>query len=951
MIVTAQPGVDLQTEARTYFERKRIGQILECLVTGLTFSRPEDPLAYIEECVHRLRVGDLPDGKSQLKWDVFIPPPLQSSTAIAASLPRPTSVKKPKNAVPPLRKRPAALPPMRQQGIDLPVVGGEKPLSKRSAGLRKGDAQNGLADAANHGNQTGGGGSLLSKPLPPIAHEQPVTATTKAQLSPAWDNIVFVLGGPGCGKGTQCVRIAKDYNYCHLSAGDLLRDEVATGSELGQELNQMMKEGKIVPMHVTIRLLKEAMERAPPTFSGFLIDGFPRQLDQAVAFEEQIRPCKFVLYFECSEAVMEKRLLKRGETSGRADDNMETIKKRFKTFLDTSLPVIRAFAEKGKCVQISSEPAPEEVYKVVRKSFDAPAPLNHPNIVFVLGGPGSGKGTQCVRLAKEFNLAHLSTGDLLRAEIDTGSAIGHEVEGIMKEGKMVPMRIIMGLLRSAMEQNMNTPGFLIDGFPRAMSQVVEFEKSIGPCKTVLYFTCSLQTLEQRLIERGKTSGRVDDNLETIRKRFRTFMNESVEVVEWYKQKGTVIEISSEAPIEDVYQTARKVFVQEKRLDHPNVNFILGGPGSGKGTQCVRLAKDFNLKHISTGDLLRAEVEQGTEVGRIAQDIMVQGKMVPMDLIMGLLVKEIKNNFGAKGFLIDGFPRSLDQTLAFERVVGIPRQVLYFKCPLDVLEQRLLERGKTSGRADDTLDTIKQRFVTYENESLPVVEHYRKAGKLVEISSVPPVEEVYKNAQQYFQDASSAPSEHARPFDGRNLVFVLGGPGSGKGTQCAKLVDELHWAHLSTGDLLREEVARGSELGKKLEADMKEGKMVSMDVTLQLLLQAMKEKSDAKGFLIDGFPRTMEQAKVFEDTIGRCTFVLYFSANHEVLTERLLERGKTSGRADDNAESIAKRLKTFDEMSLPVIQHFARDERVKEVVSEGSIDEITSRTLHCFEGLD
>lgn len=119
----------------------------------------------------------------------------------------------------------------------------------------------------------------------------------------------------------------------------------------------------------------------------------------------QIRPCKFVLYFECPEALLEKRLLKRGETSGRADDNLETIKKRFRTFIETSLPVIKEYEAKGKCVkvsglyidvlvvcrgvdvfcQISSEPPVDQVYSTVAKYFGKPSPLNHDNVVFVLG--------------------------------------------------------------------------------------------------------------------------------------------------------------------------------------------------------------------------------------------------------------------------------------------------------------------------------------------------------------------------------------------------------------------------------------------------------------------------------------------------------------------------------------------------------------------------------------
>lgn len=134
--------------------------------------------------------------------------------------------------------------------------------------------------------------------------------------------------------------------------------------------------------------------------------------------------------------------------------------------------------------------------------------------------------------------------------------------------------------------------------------------------------------------------------------------------------------------------------------------------------------------------------------------------------------------------------------------------------------------------------------------------------------------------------------------------------------------------------------------------------------MDLLKNAMEAKRGAPGYLIDGFPRTMEQAKVvsisfplkqplhthlkqFERTIGKCSFVLFFDASHQILTQRLLERGKTSGRADDNLESIKKRLNTFTEMSLPVVTYFAGDGRVKKINAEGSIDSITQETMANF----
>uniref|UniRef100_A0A1D1YA80 UMP-CMP kinase n=1 Tax=Anthurium amnicola TaxID=1678845 RepID=A0A1D1YA80_9ARAE len=192
--------------------------------------------------------------------------------------------------------------------------------------------------------------------------------TSGAKLSNDDITVVFVLGGPGSGKGTQCEKLVQDFGFVHLSAGDLLREEQQRpGSEYGELIQNCLKEGKIVPMEVTVGLLEKAMIENDS--NRFLIDGFPRQIDQALAFEKEVVKSTFIIYFECSEEVMLKRLLKRGETSGRVDDNAETIKKRFKTFLELSYPVVEHFRTQGKVKTIPSEDGVDEVYAKVKPIF------------------------------------------------------------------------------------------------------------------------------------------------------------------------------------------------------------------------------------------------------------------------------------------------------------------------------------------------------------------------------------------------------------------------------------------------------------------------------------------------------------------------------------------------------------------------------------------------------
>jgi UMP-CMP kinase len=190
--------------------------------------------------------------------------------------------------------------------------------------------------------------------------------------------VVFVLGGPGAGKGTQCARIVEEFGFVHLSAGDLLRAERKNGGEKGELINNYIKEGKIIPVAITIGLIKAAMEEAGKTGkTKFLIDGFPRNEDNLNGWNEimdSVCDVRFTLFLDCPEQVMQERLLGRDE--GRADDNIESIKKRFVTYMESTMPIIKRFDAMGKTRKIDSSPSPDKVYEEVQKlfaEFKAPA--------------------------------------------------------------------------------------------------------------------------------------------------------------------------------------------------------------------------------------------------------------------------------------------------------------------------------------------------------------------------------------------------------------------------------------------------------------------------------------------------------------------------------------------------------------------------------------------------
>eukprot|EP00744_Colponema_vietnamica_P012828 GILI01017991.1.p1 GENE.GILI01017991.1~~GILI01017991.1.p1 ORF type:complete len:297 (-),score=98.01 GILI01017991.1:205-1035(-) len=182
---------------------------------------------------------------------------------------------------------------------------------------------------------------------------------------------------------------------------------------------------------------------------------------------------------------------------------------------------------------------------------------------------------------------------------------------------------------------------------------------------------------------------------------------------------------------------------------------------------------------------------------------------------------------------------------------------------------------------------------------------------------------------------------------KKIVFLLGGPGSGKGTQSERLAADGFIIFVSTGDLLRLEQAKDTPQGKKLKEDMAAGRLVEKETVLAILKQWVEEQPKGSVIVLDGFPREMGQALSFETNIQPCNFALYFSCPDDILTARLLERAKTSGRADDNAETIKNRLKVFHEQTQPAVEYYKALGKLEQVDANRSQEEIYADLKRIF----
>jgi adenylate kinase len=178
------------------------------------------------------------------------------------------------------------------------------------------------------------------------------------------------------------------------------------------------------------------------------------------------------------------------------------------------------------------------------------------------------------------------------------------------------------------------------------------------------------------------------------------------------------------------------------------NLILfGPPGSGKGTQSEKLINRYGLKHLSAGDLLRSEISRKTPLGQEAKNFMDKGQLVPDEVVVGMISSALDDNPGAKGFLFDGFPRTSTQAEALDRLLELKKESIAIMLALEVSEEelvkRLLKRGETSGRSDDTNEqVIRARITEYENKTAAVADYYRQFDKVAMVKGEGSINEIF-----------------------------------------------------------------------------------------------------------------------------------------------------------------------------------------------------------------
>ena len=174
--------------------------------------------------------------------------------------------------------------------------------------------------------------------------------------------------------------------------------------------------------------------------------------------------------------------------------------------------------------------------------------------------------------------------------------------------------------------------------------------------------------------------------------------------------------------------------------------IFGAPGSGKGTQSERIVEKYGINHISTGDVLRAEIKNGTELGKTAKGYIDQGQLIPDELMIDILASVFDSFKDSKGVIFDGFPRTIAQAEALKKMLAERGQdvsvMVDLEVPEDELMVRLIKRGKDSGRADDNEETIKKRLHVYHSQTAPLIDWYKNERKYQHINGLGTMEGIF-----------------------------------------------------------------------------------------------------------------------------------------------------------------------------------------------------------------
>ncbi|CAB9500329.1 Adenylate kinase (Fragment) [Seminavis robusta] len=396
--------------------------------------------------------------------------------------------------------------------------------------------------------------------------------------------------------------------------------------------------------------------------------------------------------------------------------------------------------------------------------------------IIIAGAPASGKGTQCEVIQEKFGVVHLSTGDMLRAAVAAGTKVGTQAKEYMDSGRLVPDHVIIGVVKDRLSQpDCQQQGWLLDGFPRTEAQAKALEEEGITADVFLFLNVPGEVLVERVVGRrtdpvtgkiyhmtfsrpndpeveARLEQRSDDTEEKVKVRLQQFHANVDAVKDSYTDISVIIDGNrSPALVSENVVAAIHTKVSPRAIKI----IIAGAPASGKGTQCEVIKEKFGVVHLSTGDMLRAAVAAGTKVGKEAQEYMDSGRLVPDDVIIGVVKDRLSQpDCQQQGWLLDGFPRTQAQAKALEEAGIVADVFLFLNVPDEVLVERVVGRrtdpvdGKIyhmvfsppnnpevevrlEQRSDDTEEKVKVRLQQFHANVDAVKDSYTEISAIID----------------------------------------------------------------------------------------------------------------------------------------------------------------------------------------------------------------------------
>lgn len=376
-----------------------------------------------------------------------------------------------------------------------------------------------------------------------------------------------------------------------------------------------------------------------------------------------------------------------------------------------------------------------------------------------------------------------------------------------------------------------------------------------------------------------------------------------------------------------------------------LNLILfGPPGAGKGTQSELLMSRYNLKYISTGELLRHEIKTGTPIGMEARKIIESGGLVDDELIIKIIGNALSSENGYDGFLFDGFPRTYVQAYILDGLFTNFRTSLNKIFILDISDEectkRLLQRAKEQDRADDNEVVIKKRLDEYHKKTLPLLEFYADTDKLARIDGIGTVNDVFDRINNYVIEEINK-----KPVN----IMIFGYPGAGKTTQARKLAEEFNLTYISTSELLNNEIQSGSPLAQIIAPNLQKGLLVPDEIVIRLIEKKVKETDgNSRGFVFKGYPRTLVQAYILDGIMKKKNLAINCAINLQVphleLIKRLDARSRTpkSMPYDSSAATIVARLEEHARYNDAVLNYYNKNNILMHIDGNGCVKDVYER---------